>query len=64
MFPRQQSPLKYGKSGHHGKDLEVVDADDVVDALKGRGQLEDVLWLVGVEVCRVKTGEESECILS
>lgn len=44
MFPRQQSPLKYGKSGRHGnKDVEAVDVDDVVVVLKGRGQLEDVL---------------------
>lgn len=51
---------RHGKSGCHGnRGLEVADVDDVMVVLKGWGQLEDVLWLVGLKVVgRVETGKK------
>lgn len=48
-------------SGRHGnRGLAMADIDDVLVVLKGRGQLEDVLWLVGLKVVgQVRTEEEN-----
>lgn len=39
---------------------EVADADDDMFVLKGRGQLEDVVWLVGCQSDEQKTGGREE----
>lgn len=51
MFPRQQSPLRgWDLVVTITEGIAVADIDDAVVVLKGRGQLEDALWLVGLKV--------------
>lgn len=53
--------MKDGRSDRHGN--RVADADDDMVVLKGRGQLEDVLWLVGWLSGEQESGHrEPECV--